>query len=331
MRSKSNRFIENVVSGLHLDPVQSTEIVDELQAHIEDRAQDLVDDGLSVDHALRQATIELGESDSIAKGFYEVHSRRSWRHAFSGALPHILLALMFALHVWTEPVIVAVMLGTALVISVLGWRAGRPTWTFPWLGYCILIPLISWGLAMSAVGYGAWGVLSRGSLPLDIPIYIVSLAYIALSMWVVIKVVSRVARNDWLMASLTVLPIPFLAYWFLYFYNQQELFDQSANRIGLTLQEIDSTAAIIFLIMAAATIVFFRVGRRTVRLALLAITTPSVVVLAWLVYKSGIGALAVFAFAIISIAVLMSPALFDRTPKQIVRATLEKLQTRRKS
>ena len=83
--------------------------------------------------------------------------------------------------------------------------------------------------------------------------------------------------------------------------------------------------------MAAATIVFFRVGRRTVRLALLAITTPSVVVLAWLVYKSGIGALAVFAFAIISIAVLMSPALFDRPPKQIVRATLEKLQTRRKS
>ena len=39
-----------------------------------------------------------------AEGFYEVHSRRSWRHAFSGALPHILLALMFALHVWTEPV-----------------------------------------------------------------------------------------------------------------------------------------------------------------------------------------------------------------------------------
>ena len=62
---------------------------------------------------------------------------------------------------------------------------------------------------MSAVGYGAWGVLTRGSLPLAIPIYIVSLAYIAISMWVVIKIASRVARNDWLMASLTVLPIPF--------------------------------------------------------------------------------------------------------------------------
>ena len=331
MRSNSNRFIDNVISELHLDPTQSNEIIDELQAHIEDRAQDLVDLGASIDEALRQATRELGESDAIAKGFYEVHSRRSWRHAFLGALPHILLALMFALHVWTQPVIVALMLGTALIISVLGWRAGRPTWTFPWLGYCILIPLISWGLAMSAVGYGALGVLTRGSLPLGIPIYVVSLTYIALSMWVVIKIVSRVARNDWLMASLTVLPIPFLAYWFLYFYNQQELFNQSANRAGLTLQEIDSTAAIIFLIIAVATIVFFRIGRRTVRLALLAITTPSVVVLAWLVYKSGIGAIAVFAFALISIAVLMSPALFDQPISQIAKATLEKLQIRHKS
>ena len=330
MRSNPNRFLESVTSELYLEPLQETEIISELQAHIEDRAQDLVDKGLSVDAALTQATYELGKSDAIAKGLYEVHSRRSWRHAFLGSLPHILLSLIFALHVWTEPVIVAVMLSVALIISVLGWRAGRPTWTFPWLGYCILIPLISWGLAMSAVGYGAWGVLTRGSLPLDIPIYIVSLAYIALSMWVVIRIVSRVARNDWLMASLTVLPIPFLAYWFLYFYNQQELFNQSANRIGLTLQEIDSTAAIIFLIMAIATILFFRVGRRTVRLAVLAITTPSVVVLAWLVYKSGIGALAVFAFAMISIAILLSPALFDKTPGQIVRSASEKLPFRRK-
>lgn len=330
MRSNPNRFLESVTSELYLEPLQETEIISELQAHIEDRAQDLVDKGLSVDAALTQATYELGKSDAIAKGLYEVHSRRSWRHAFLGALPHILLSLIFALHVWTEPVIVAVMLSVALIISVLGWRAGRPTWTFPWLGYCILIPLISWGLAMSAVGYGAWGVLTRGSLPLDIPIYIVSLAYISLSMWIVIRIVSRVARNDWLMASLTVLPIPFLAYWFLYFYNQQDLFNQSANRTGLTLQEIDSTAAIIFLIMAIATILFFRVGRRTVRLAVLAITTPSVVVLAWLVYKSGIGALAVFAFAMISIAILLSPALFDKTPGQIVRSASEKLPFRRK-
>lgn len=330
MRSNPNRFLESVTSELYLEPLQETEIISELQAHIEDRAQDLVDKGLSVDAALTQATYELGKSDAMAKGLYEVHSRRSWRHAFLGALPHILLSLMFALHVWTEPVIVAVMLSVALIISVLGWRAGRPTWTFPWLGYCILIPLISWGLAMSAVGYGAWGVLTRGSLPLDIPIYIVSLAYISISMWVVIRIVSRVARNDWLMASLTVLPIPFLAYWFLYFYNQQDLFNQSANRTGLTLQEIDSTAAIIFLIMAIATILFFRVGRRTVRLAVLAITTPSVVVLAWLVYKSGVGALAVFAFAMISIAILLSPALFDKTPGQIVRSASEKLPFRRK-
>ena len=320
-------YLAELSEHLHLEPFQKGEILRELQSHIEDRAQELADRGLSIDEALGQAMQEMGESRTIASGLYEVHSRRSWYHAGLAALPHVLLSLMFALHIWTAPVWVSLLLGLALIISVLGWRAGRPTWTFPWLGYCLLVPLISWGIAMSAVGYGAWGIITTGTLPFGIPIYFGSLLYIGVSLWIVIRIVSRVARKDWLMASLTVLPIPFLAYWFLYFYDNEELFATSGERVGRSLQEVDSSAAIVFLILAIATAVFFRVGRRAVRVALLAITAPSMVVLAWVSYQGGVGQMAVFGFAALSLIVLFAPALFGTSPTEIARAARKSIRS----
>ncbi len=320
-------YLTELSEHLHLEPSEKGEILRELRSHIEDRAQELADSGMSTDDALSQATQEMGESRTIAAGLYEVHSRRSWYHAGLASLPHILLSLMFALHLWTAPVWVSLLLGLALVISVLGWRAGRPTWTFPWLGYCLMVPLISWGLAMSAVGYGAWGIITTGTLPFGIPIYLGSMLYIGVSLWIVIRIVSRVARRDWLMASLTVLPIPFLAYWFLYFYDNDELFSMSGERVGRSLQEMDSSAAVVFLILAVATAVFFRVGRRAVRVALLAITAPSIVVLAWVSYQGGVGHMAVFGFAALSLIVLFAPALFGKSPAGMARSARQGIRS----
>ena len=300
-------YLANLGRQLHLEPPEEREILHELQTHIEDRAQELVETGVSSDEALAHALNDLGGSQRIADQLYEVHSRGSVYHTGLAVLPHLLIALMFAFHLWTSIEWALVMLGVARVISVLGWRKGRPRWTYPWLGYCLVVPIISWGLAMSAVGYGAWAIVARGELPLSVPIYIASFIYIALSLWIVIKIVSRVARRDWVMASLAILPIPFLAYWFFYFYEQEEALLSS----GQTLREIDSSVAIVFLILAIATAVFFRIGRRLVRVALLMITAPSMIILAWLSYRGGPGYMAVFTFSAISLAVLLSPMLFD--------------------
>ena len=307
MSAVKRGYLNDLGRQLHLEPREQEEILHELEAHIEDKAQELMEDGVSSDEALSHALNDLGPYHNVARQFYEVHSRGSWYHTALAVLPHLLLSLTFALHLWTAPVWVFTMMMVAIVTSVIGWRMGRPRWTYPWLGYCLMAPIVSWGLAMSAVGYGAWGVLTRGALPLGIPIYAASFAYIAFSLWLVIRVVSRVARADWVMASLAVLPIPFLAYWLFYFYNREETL-QSA---GLRLQEVDSSAAVVFLILAVATAIFFRIGRRLVRVALLVITTPSMIVLAWLSYQGGPSYVAVFLYSAISLAVLLSPALFD--------------------
>lgn len=67
----------------------------------------------------------------------------------------------------------------------------------------------------------------------------------------------------------------------------------------------------VFLILAVATALFFRIGRRIVRVALLLVTAPSALVLAWLSYQGGTGYMALFAVAAISLVVLLGPALLE--------------------
>ena len=300
-------YLSDLDRRLHLERSEREEILREFRVHVEDRAQDFVDAGYSSNDALAHAVSYLGDSHDIASELYEVQSRGSWYHTVLAVIPHLLISLMFALHLWTTPGWVVFMLVVAATISVIGWKKGRPRWTYPWLGYCLIAPIVSWGLAVSAVGYGAWGVVTGGALPLTIPIYAASFAYFAVSLWLVIRFVSRVARPDWVMASLAILPVPFLAYWFFYFYNSEAALEPMSP----LLLEVDSTVSVVFLIVAAATAVFFRIGRRLVRVALLMITAPSMTVLAWLSYQGGPDHVAVFAIAVVSLAILLIPAFFD--------------------
>ena len=300
-------YLDQMGKQLHLYPQERQEILNEFEAHIEDRVNELIENGLPRDAALNEALRALGKSDLIAGQLYEVHSRVSWYHTALATLPHLLLSLVFALRLWTAPVWVISMLVLALTITIIGWRKGRPRWTYPWLGYCLVTPIVSWGLAMSAVGYGAWGVVANGALPLSIPIYAASFIYISFSVWIVIRIVRVIAKPDWLMGSLAVLPIPFLGFWFFYFYNGGDLLQSDVS----VLKEVDTSVAIVFLIIGLATAAFFRISRRVARVALLAITAPSLIVLAGISYQGGAGDIAVFLVAVMSLAVLLIPAFFD--------------------
>lgn len=307
MTPRIRGYLDQMGKQLHLYPQERQEILNEFEAHIEDRVNELIEGGLPRDAALNEALRALGKSDLVAGQLYEVHSRVSWYHTALATLPHLLLSLVFALHLWTAPVWVISMLVLALTITIIGWRKGRPRWTYPWLGYCLVTPIVSWGLAMSAVGYGAWGVVANGALPLSIPIYAASFIYISFSVWIVIRIVRVIAKPDWLMGSLAVLPIPFLGFWFFYFYNGGDLLQSDVS----VLKEVDTSVAIVFLIIGSATAAFFRISRRVARVALLAITAPSLIVLAWISYQGGAGYIAVFLFAVMSLAVLLIPAFFD--------------------
>ena len=73
-------YLNDLGRQLHLEPQEQEEILHELQAHIEDRAQELIEAGEPSDEALNHAIRDLGTSRRIASQFYEVHSRGSWYH-----------------------------------------------------------------------------------------------------------------------------------------------------------------------------------------------------------------------------------------------------------
>lgn len=308
MTSQIRGYLTDLGRHLHLEARDERDILTEIRDHIKDSAQDLMDEGIPSNDAFSSAIDSLGGPKRIARQMYQVHSQGSWYHTALAVLPHILLSLLFAFGLWTSPGWFVALLIAAVVISIYGWKRGRPNWTYPWLGYTLVAPIVSWGLAMSAVGYGAWGVLTEGSLPLGSPIYIASFVYVAISLWIVIRIVTRVAQRDWVMASMAVLPVPFLIYWFIFFYQEQTL---SAIAGGARSQGVEASAAIVFLILAAATALFFRIGRRVVRVGLLLVTVPSMFILAWFSYQGGVGYMALFTVSALSLGVVLGPALLD--------------------
>ena len=308
MSSLVRGYLTDLGRHLHLGTPREREILTEIRDHIEDTARELMEEGIPTEDAISSAIDGLGESKSMAKRMYEVHSQDSWYHTALAVLPHILLSLLFAFGLWTSPGWLVALLLAVVGISILGWKGGRPNWTYPWLGYTLVAPIVSWGLAMSAVGYGAWGVLTEGSLPLGNPIYVASFVYVAVSLWVVIRVLNRVAKRDWVVALMTVLPVPFLAFWFIFFYQGQL---EGGRILVPQLQGVETSAAIVFLILAASTALFFRMGRRVVRVGLMLVTVPSMFVLAWFSYQGGPGFMALFTVFALSLGVVLGPALID--------------------
>jgi hypothetical protein len=97
MTFPTRRYLGDLGRWLHLPPTEEREILHEIRDHIEDSANDLIDDGIQSQDAFSSALTELGASRSIARKLYEVHSQGSWYHTSLAVLPHILLSLMFAL------------------------------------------------------------------------------------------------------------------------------------------------------------------------------------------------------------------------------------------
>ena len=304
MDAELHPYLSKLARQLKLDPGTQHEIILELQGHLEEKVKDLEEEGLPKGEALARAVEYMGKTDAIAQGMYAVHSRGTWREVIVAAVPHLLLAALFALHLWTRYLLlIAILIGVALV-AVKGWRRGSPKWTYSWIGYCMAAPALSWLMATGALAYSAWTLVTTGDLPFLPPLYLLILAYIPISLWIMAKVVMPLVRQDWLMASLSALPFPFLTAWMLFLNSQGTLFGNDKSSV----RETDSDRALVFLALALTTAVFFKLGHRLLKIALLTISTIIMVAFTVAVIPIGIGVLAAILIVIASVAFLLSPA-----------------------
>src|SRR4030043_208597 len=190
------QYLESIRFDARLEDSDETGVMSELEAHIEDKLQELTDSGLNKEEAVRTCLNQMGSTKSIARQIYEAHSQGSWKQVLLASMPHFLFGLLFVLNWWHYPGWLSLVLVLILATTVYGWCHGKPTWVFPWLGYTLLpgvigslmlLPMpiiIGWLLAISPSGrfseeslerlyyYAPWIGLSFMGMALTIAVFI---------------------------------------------------------------------------------------------------------------------------------------------------------------
>jgi hypothetical protein len=302
-------YISTLARQLHLGSAQEEqEIVQELESHLEDKLAELEAQGVDHNTALNRAMQELGKPEAVAREMYKVHSPALWKDVLLATVPHFLLAALFALHLWSYYFLVALVLIGITLVTWRNWRKGNPSkWSYSWLGYTLAAPALSWLLAFIALAYGGWTLVTTGRLPFNAALFFLLIGYIPSSMWIVVGVVYKVVRRDWLLASFSALPFPFLTSWMLFLNWQGGWWGFHMERM----QESDTARALIFLALAMVTAAFLKIGPRVIKIGLLTLTTAILIVITAASLPVDFSYLAFLLMIIASVAFLLSPAMLE--------------------
>jgi len=284
-------YLDNLKDYLRVDPATESDVVRELDAHLEDKSQELRESGFSEEEATEAAVQFLGSPQLVARQMYEVYSQGNWRQALFAALPHFLIAALFALHCWHITAWPLAILVAVIGVVIYGWCHGKPAWLFPWLGYC-LVPVLAVGtLLIYLPGNWAW---------------LAAAAYVPLALLVLVSVTKQTVKRDWLFASLMLLPIPIVLSWILALGIKDGL---------LRYEHVYDTSpwiALSFAVLAVTAATFIRIRQRWAKVGALLI--PQILLLL-IVASSGKYAVSFWAWVLLILLclfLLVGPALLER-------------------
>jgi hypothetical protein len=292
MTTARHHYLETIRDNLNIDLAEEKEVISELEAHIEDRLQELKERGLSEEEAETTCLGLLGSAKLIARQIYEAHSQGNWQQASLAAMPHLLFAALFALNWWHHVGWLSIILVMVIGTSIYGWWHGKPAWVFPWLGYS-LVPVAALGLILP--------YLPREWSLLTIPFYFI------LALWWLFFLLAQTIRRDWLLISLMLLPTPIIIGWFITLVPDLKITSQTVERVNYFAPWI----ALSFLILALTIAAFIRLRQRWLRISLLIIS--GLLTLTMVVYYAG-GRLSVLTFAgliLIMWGLFLIPPLLD--------------------
>jgi hypothetical protein len=260
------QYLASIGAKLKLDSSSEKEILWELYTHFEDRVEELEETGVSEEEATKLAAECFGSPQTVAGALNEAHSSNNWAQAIVAALPHLLVALLFALRQWHNIFWLVAILGSIVVAVVYGWRRNKPDWFFSWLGYAIL-PLLMVGFILLILLGQALSLLST-NLPYGWWVWLAALVYFPIMWWLLIPLAVQTIRRDWLLGSVMVLPLPAIAGWFLAV-RQEEGVSGGGNQPFL--HGLEPWIALSFFTLAGIVILFVRLRQRPLKTGVLLI------------------------------------------------------------
>src|SRR5512136_2825371 len=259
MLGEVRQFLNGVRLQLKVDSSSEKEILSELYAHIEDRVEDLQESGLSEEEATAVASREFGPSQKLAEELNEVHSISDWPQAVMAALPHVLFGLLFAFRQWTNAFWLSIIIISVVGAVAYGWKHSKPTWFFTWLGYA-LTPLLVVGLLLFDRALGS-EVLSSTWWWWWVSVVV----YFAIVTAICTIILAHTWRRDRLLGSLSVLPFLAVMGWVV----TDRWNDGRMRGDGGLPRGLEPWVALSFLALAGMVIIFTRLSKRWLRLAVL--------------------------------------------------------------
>jgi hypothetical protein len=251
MLGELTHYLESIKHHSRLGRSEERTVLSEIEAHIEDRLQDLEESGVSRQQAMRDCLGRMGSAELVAKQLYEAYSQGTWRQVLMASAPHLCFGVLFALNWWQHVGWLSTLLLLVIGTTAYGWWHGKPTWVFSWLGYTLL-PVLAVGMLLLYVPKG-WSLLA-------IPVYLV------LAAWWLFHVIIQTARRDWLYISLMLLPLPIVVGWWLAISPDGNIDERNLQRI----YSMAPWIGISFMALALTIGAFIRLRQRWLRIGLLA-------------------------------------------------------------
>ena len=292
MATALSYYLDSIRDNLRLDLSTESEVIDELETHIEDRLQELKEAGLSEEEAANTCVSLLGSAKAVARQIYEAHSQGTWRQMLLASMPHLLFGLIFALNWWRGVGWLVIALGLILSTAVYGWWRHKPTWLFPWLGYALL-PVVVAGLLLLYLPKG-WSWLTV-------------LLYIPLTAWLVYAITIKTIKRDWLYSSLALFPIPIIIGWFIVV-GQEGKFPEFSIEL---LYDFAPWIGFSFLTLAVTVAVFIRLRQRWLKTTVLVVSGLLTLIMVASFTSGRLGLPAFLMLALGMLGLFLAPALLE--------------------
>ena len=287
------QYLENIRCSSKLEHSDEAEVMSELEAHIEDKLQELKESGLSDEEALEICLGQMGGTKLVARQIYEAYSQGSWKQVMMASMPHLLFAILFTLNWWQHIGWLSVVLLLTCFTAIYGWWHGKPAWVFSWLGFALL-PVLAVGLALV--------YLPRGWSLLTLPIYF------PLALWWLFRVIVQTTKKDWLFSSLMLLPLPIIIGWFLAISPEGRINGSSLQRVYYFAPWIGAS----FLVLAVTIGAFIRLRQRWLRIGLLAVSGPLTLTLVFYYTNDRFNTLTFLGLFLVMWGVFIVPPLLER-------------------
>lgn len=301
-------YLGEIRSHLRLDPSAERQVIGEICAHFRDKVDDLKGQGLTHADAARRAIEAFGRPKVVARLMCDAFGRGSWSDALMAALPHALVAILFASHLWRTPAAGIPVWFFIVCVTLFGWSRGKPRWLYSWIGYSLspllIIGFLSYGTAGQAVGFALNGF--RGELP-GLPGTALVLGFYICAAWVVGRTVVRVVRRDWLLASVMIVPLPIIGSWLFFLGKAGGLVQSDLPPLHLW----DESMAMAFLALAAGSATFVRIRKRPWKVIALVLIASTTLVAVGPNLWGAHGFLQLSLFFLLMVVFLLSPALVE--------------------